>query len=280
MKKHQIVKALLIVVFAAAVQMSCEIPTQVVPEQIPLGPNPVETKFAAEGDWATTVTRITGYNIYHPRDLGRNGFKHPIITWGNGTGATPDDYNEFLLHMASHGFVVIATHSRAVASGVEMIGGVEYLIEQNSNSSSKFYNAIDTDAAGATGHSQGARGSLNVAKNPLIKAICPMEPGPIDPNSIVFGGPMFLIGGGADRIVVVSELVEPIYAVSTVPTIMGVLAGATHFTPANTGGGMAGYVTAWFAAQLMDDDFAKTAFYGDCEICNHEDWDVKRKYMD
>jgi len=238
---------------------------------------PIEKKFAAQGEWRTTVTTIPGYDIYHPVDLGRGEFKHPMITWGNGTGATPDDYSGFLAHMASHGFVVIASHSTAVASGKEMLGGIEYLIKENRNPSSQFFNVIDVDAAGATGHSQGARGTLNSAKSPLIKAICPMEPGPIEPAGIVFGGPMFLIGGAADRIVVVDELVVPIFDVSTVPTVMGILDRATHFTPAGDGGGMAGYVTAWFAAQLMDDPFAEEAFYGECEICRNRKWEVQRK---
>jgi hypothetical protein len=239
---------------------------------------PIEEKYAARGSWQTTVTSIEGYDIYHPVDLGRNGFKHPIVTWGNGTGATPDDYSGLLTHMASHGFIVIASRSTQVASGKEMLEGVAYMTRQNDNPASIFFGHLDIDAVGATGHSQGARGTLNSASSPLIKAICPMEPGPIEPESIVFGGPMFLIGGAADNIVVVDELVVPIFEASTVPTIMGILDGATHFTPTGDGGGMAGYVTAWFAAQLMDDEFAKGAFYGACEICSHGAWEVKRKH--
>ena len=39
--------------------------------------------------------------------LGKDGFKHPIASWGNGILTTPDMYQKLLLHLASHGFVII-----------------------------------------------------------------------------------------------------------------------------------------------------------------------------
>ena len=41
--------------------------------------------------------------------------------------------------------------------------------------------------------------------------------------------------------------------------------------------GYRGYVTAWFAYCLFDDELAGEAFRGSCEICDNADWNVWRK---
>ena len=46
---------------------------------------------------------------------------HPIISWGNGTGVSPSGYAWLLGHLASWGFVVIASESRNTGSGEEML---------------------------------------------------------------------------------------------------------------------------------------------------------------
>src|SRR5262245_58822795 len=51
--------------------------------------------------------------IYYP-DLSTSTLKHPIVTWGNGSNATPESYAYLLTHLASWGFVVIATHEKLV----------------------------------------------------------------------------------------------------------------------------------------------------------------------
>jgi predicted dienelactone hydrolase len=47
-----------------------------------------------------------------PERLAQGGLCHPVITWGNGTGSNPSLYKVLLNHLASHGFVVIASNSR------------------------------------------------------------------------------------------------------------------------------------------------------------------------
>ena len=64
------------------------------------------------GPYQTVTSRNDGpsnnYAIYRPASLGANGERHPIITWGNGTGASPETYAGLCRHLASYGFVVIA----------------------------------------------------------------------------------------------------------------------------------------------------------------------------
>lgn len=68
------------------------------------------------------------YTLYRPTELGSSGFKHPILTWGNGSGTTPSSYAELLTHWASHGFVVVASNATDTGSGQEMIDGFDWLI--------------------------------------------------------------------------------------------------------------------------------------------------------
>ena len=68
--------------------------------------------FFTKGRHTTTTEsfeeqRVT---IYRPAKL-RWGRKYPVIFWANGTFMRPISYQGFLKHLASHGFIVAATHS-------------------------------------------------------------------------------------------------------------------------------------------------------------------------
>ena len=97
------------------------------------------------------------FTLFRPTDLAQGGLCHPVITWGNGTGTTPSIYRVLLTHLASHGFVVIASNSPNVAQGnpPPMVAGVTWVLQQNADPTSVMYQRIDTTHVGATGHSQG-----------------------------------------------------------------------------------------------------------------------------
>ncbi|MFI1918051.1 hypothetical protein [Nocardia sp. NPDC020380] len=101
------------------------------------------------------------YDLWYPANLGKDGVRHPIIAWGDGTWAHPGQYDYLLSHLASWGFVVIAADNTNVGSGRELLDGVDYLTRQNADPGSPFHDALDTDSIGAMGHSQGASGALN-----------------------------------------------------------------------------------------------------------------------
>ena len=82
---------------------------------------PVSATFAAVGPFATTTGTITEgaatYDVFRPADYEGIGFKSPIVTWGNGTGAVPTDYTTLLSHFASYGFTVIFVSSLSFIGG-------------------------------------------------------------------------------------------------------------------------------------------------------------------
>jgi hypothetical protein len=241
----------------------------------------VNGNWAATGPFAVTVGPNDGaHTIYRPTDLGQNGVRHPVILWGNGTGATPGIYDGLLRHLASHGFVVAAANTTQSGSGQEMLSGATFLANENNRPGSVYYQKIDTSRIGATGHSQGGGGAIAAGADPRVDTIVPIEPGPQGTISALHG-PMFILAGQFDTIVWPWLLVIPRYNAATqIPAVLGELAGASHFTPVPDGGGFRGNITAWFRFWLMDDEQARSVFFGptsSCRICNDSAWsDVRR----
>jgi len=147
------------------VMLGCGTSTRVNVPNYP--PKPIELKYYAKGHWAVT-TSLAGaccdssgneFDLYYPTNLGVDGFKHPIITWGNGTHAKSRQYAYFLNHLASWGFVIIATEDENTGPGQTILDGANYMVRENSNSSSIFYQKLEVNEIGAMGHSQGATGA-------------------------------------------------------------------------------------------------------------------------
>jgi hypothetical protein len=78
------------------------------------------------------------FRMIRPKDLGKGGLCHPVITWGNGFGDNPPTYLQLLNQLASHGFVVIASLNHYVSMGdpPPMRDGVEWVIYQNADPTS------------------------------------------------------------------------------------------------------------------------------------------------
>ena len=148
---------------------------------------PIEARYQAKGPWAVSklVTdepcdrenRLC--EIWYPTDLGRNplkgqarGFKHPLISWANGSGQKPMVYAYFLEHLASWGFIVVAAQDESTRDGATTLDAAEYLLKQGRTPSSRFYGKVDASNVGAVGHSQGGAAitSLHAHGNGLFKA--------------------------------------------------------------------------------------------------------------
>jgi hypothetical protein len=164
MSKEAVMRAVLTALLvSSAVGCQLEQPSSVTAEDIS---TTIETTYAAAGPWAVsqaTVNSSAGaavYQLFYPTALGQNGFHHPVLSWGNGTGATPAQYSILLTHLASWGFVVIASTSGNVGTGAEMLAAEDYLVAANGQATSPFFGVLDLTAIGVLGHSQGAGGTL------------------------------------------------------------------------------------------------------------------------
>lgn len=236
--------------------------------------------YAAKGPFRVVSKQTPDgeHSLFYPRDLGKGGLRHPIITWGNGTGATPRAYAGLLKHWASHGFVVVASNSTMTGSGKEMLAGVDWLLAENERSGSDFHGKLDGRRIGAAGHSQGGGGTINAGGDRRITTTIPIEPAPGKVRAL--HGPMFVIGGEKDAIVAVDRIVTPlVYRPARVPTVYGIRVGANHFAPVGSAEErMRHYMTAWLRLHLMGDASTRRLFYGDdATIVGDADWIVQRK---
>ncbi|MGW0904157.1 poly(ethylene terephthalate) hydrolase family protein [Streptomyces sp. NPDC002853] len=236
--------------------------------------------WADDGPFAVTKERAgLSHTILRPAELGSQGCaKHPVIIWGNGSFVTPVIYDGLLKHLASHGFIVVAANTTQSGSGTAMLDGIDVLRKTVADPRSPYYGKVDLDKVGASGHSQGGGGAINAGADPRVDVTVPVEPGPQGRIGDL-KGPMFILGGEHDLVVVPELLVIPRYhSAEHVPAVYGELAGASHVTPAGDGGGFRGPITAWFRYFLMGDQQARAEFFGaDCGACASPAWSDFRR---
>jgi hypothetical protein len=225
--------------------------------------------------------------LVHPTALGARGVRHPIVTWGNGSFAVPSQYTGLLEHLASWGFVVVASTSSRTAKGVEMLAGARYLVAENDRRASDFYRTLRTRRVGAVGHSQGAGGAVNATNRSrgLVRTTVPVA---LPDERLVSPGdeydvarlrrPVLFLGGGLDLVISPPTTIRGFYDRADGPAAMAVLTGAGHNTIQGTGGELTPYLTAWLRYQLASDRFAAGAYVGTRpEIDRNPAWQDQRE---
>ncbi|HYH02842.1 MAG TPA: hypothetical protein VEC37_07055 [Bacillota bacterium] len=234
--------------------------------------------YSKTGPYSTTTKTFTDFTVYCPRTLNTNGVKHPVITWGNGTGATPSSYSGLLRHLASYGFVVVCSNSTMTGSGTEMKNGIDLMTTENTSSSSFFYNKLNLNAIGACGHSQGGGGTIAAAKDARIKCSSPIQPMQTSPVGVQ--GPMLIITGSADGIISSSSVQSLVFNRCTRTAVFAELQGADHMAPTGISPSPAilKYVTAWFQYYLFNKTSLRTMFLGtNSTISQDANWRVLTK---
>jgi hypothetical protein len=198
-------------ILASLLAQSCK------PPNSPTGA--IEQQFYANGTWAVTVQAGAAccdslnnkFDLYYPTNLGAGGFKHPILTWGNGSFGKASDVDYFLRHMASWGFVIIATEDSMTGPGQTILDAANFLIAANGSPVSIFHNKLDVTNVGAFGHSQGAGGAINatIKSGGTIKTVIPIElpaqiwcstpPNCVDTSHLTTGS-VFFVDGSLDPV--------------------------------------------------------------------------------
>ncbi|TYQ12843.1 UNVERIFIED_CONTAM: chlorophyllase-like protein [Acetivibrio alkalicellulosi] len=221
----------------------------------------LQANFSQTGPYRTTSMRSGSHTIFYPQNLGANGVKHPIIAWGNGTGATPSSYTGILNHLASYGFVVVAANTTQAGSGREMIQGIDLMISENRNSRSTFYNKLDTAAIGVSGHSQGGIGAVAASMSDS-RIVCSLPIMGTKTRSGSVRTPTFALAGANDRIVT-PRMVRSIYTSCTGTAIYAELRGAGHMVPSGRSPSrdILNYTVAWFRLYLMNDTSQYDTFF-------------------
>ena len=170
----------------------------------------------------------------------------------------------------------------------QLIAALDWAEKANKDSSSKFYNKLDTSMMGVGGQSCGGGLATTVAADPRIKAVAIFSGagGSASGNAIqAFHSPVLLIAGDAARDIAHQRTIETAGLITKLPVFMAWQENLTHIgTYGMPNGGELGRIAwQWFAWQLRGDQKAAKAFKGaDCEICKEtaDGWHVTKKMID
>lgn len=243
----------------------------------------VEKTYLAMGKYGVTYVEIPvlssfeKYEIYYPEELTTTDKKYPVVIFCNGTGVKASSYKPLLQHLASWGFIVIGTEEEYSWNGfsAEMSARLIKKLQENKTYGDKdnpFYNKIDLNSVGVTGHSQGGVGVFNAItenKNAgIYKCAVALSP----TNQVLANGlewdydatkitiPTLLLsstGSGDENLVINKEGLESIYNDINATKVMARRMNADHGDMLYVSDG---YVTAWFMYYLQNDKNAEKLF--------------------
>ncbi|MEU7120753.1 poly(ethylene terephthalate) hydrolase family protein [Streptomyces zaomyceticus] len=227
----------------------------------------VGTDWGRTGPYEVSVDIEAVHTFYHPRTMGQSGERHPVIIWGNGTGAVPGVYSSLLRHWASQGFIVAAANTPTSNFAISMRAGIDVLEHRNADSSSAFHGKVDLEHIASAGHSQGGAAAINAAVDPRVDTAVPIQPGPLtDPD--LMDEPVLYLAGQRD-LTVWPALVKALYRdTDHAPAVYGEVRGAGHLDSIGDGGDFRAPTTAWLRFWLLGDENARGEFFGPgCGYC-------------
>lgn len=233
------------------------------------GNNDPSQTYANAGSFGTTSQGIGSCTVFRPT----SGSGHPVIIWGNGTGASPSTYSSGLTHWASHGFVVSAANTSNAGTGTEMLACIN---------AAAGVAGVDATRIGASGHSQGGGGTIMAGRDSRIDATAPMQPyilglGYQPGAETQQHSPMLLLSGSNDSIATESQNQQVVFDNANVAVFWASRNGANHFEATGDFGNFSGISTAWFRYLLMNDQAARDLFTGPCSMCGASGWTIRTK---
>ncbi len=267
----------------------------------PVGPNclkPGNGNYSSPGPYNVTTTDVDlgmiapmqdsgKFTIYAPDPL-EAACLHPIVAWGNGTGVTDSNFTYDFLNknVASWGIVVAASAENNTGSGAFHKAGLDYLLKQNQDMTSKFFGKLST-RAGVSGHSQGGIGAGLAASHPNVVAVV-VEGMTFTATQKVAG---LVLTGTADIV----QNATATATAATGPDFVAVWQGGDHVgtetvlgylgldtTNMDATGSQKGaqqfqrLMAAWFRCFLANDQVACKLFQGGtpsgCGICKDPGW--------
>ena len=118
--------------------------------------------------------------LFHPRELGEGGLKHPVFVWGCGGSSTPMQYAEQLSRIASHGFIVIAEVSTIGDNGAPLTAAVDWILAEHTREGSALRGVVATDKIAVGGHSIGSANAFFIANDARLTTSIHIAGGSLD----------------------------------------------------------------------------------------------------
>jgi len=245
------------------------------------------------------------HTVFVPQDLSAfsKSKQLPVLVWGNGACAnSPWEHMNFLNEIASHGYIVLATgiipmtdewYRGPMSRSEQQIESIDWIIAQNANPASPYYNKIDVKNICVAGMSCGGLQTLFNCADKRIKTLMICNSGLFSQQNAgqaVGGMPMppkeklkeihtpiiYILGGKED--IAYENGMDDFHRISHVPACAAnfpVGHGGTYRQP--HGGEFSVVALAWLDWQLKNDQKAAKMFKGkDCELSKRKDWTLEK----
>ena len=218
------------------------------------------------------------YEIHYPLDIAQSE-PLPVVVFVNGTGVKGSKYPALQKHMASWGFITIATEEEYAWNGFSAEMCVRYLARLNSyqEEGNIFYGKIDLARVGITGHSQGGTGVINAMTDQrnadIYRAAVILSSGGNkalsqalmwDYDETKIRTPTLILASTGDADIGLVPLEDMQSLFENIPgSVMKVMARRKDIGHGEMLYYADGYVTAWFMWLLQGDEEAQNAFAGE-----------------
>lgn len=243
------------------------------------------------------------HTILAPQDLTSFGAKKklPVLVWGNGACAnSPWEHVNFLNEIASHGYIVLATgiipmddqpYQGPMSRTDQQIESIDWIIAQNADPASPYYQKIDVANICLAGMSCGGLQSLFNCADPRIKALMICNSGLFIDSSIAMPNmpmpkkdklkdihtPVIYILGGKEDIAYVNGM-DDFHRIQHVPACAAnfpVGHGGTYRQP--HGGEFSVVALAWLDWQLKKNREAAKMFVGKKNLLSQrKEWTLEK----
>lgn len=244
----------------------------------------------SDGPFMAKTEMSTGpggsYTIYRPAELAPGGAKNPIVGWMSGGGSTPSMYT-LLPHLATHGFVVVASNTAPSVGaeeqlGEEIIAGIDWVLAENEKSDSDYHDKLDPTKIASMGYSMGALATTVIGGDPRLTTTVHISGGNMVTDRVkMLHAPAAFICGASGADIAGAGCVTDFDA-ATAPVFYGVFNGGDHLgvRTAPYADRIRLVVTGWLRWQLMSDATLAPMFVGDqCTVCKDSNWTVKQKNL-
>ena len=248
------------------------------------------------------------HTVFVPQDLSKFDVKNPlpVLVWGNGACAnSPFEHMNFLNEIASNGYIVLATgnipmtdewYKGPMSRSEQQIESIDWIIAQNSDPASPYFNKIDTKAICVAGMSCGGLQTLFNCADPRIKTLMICNSGLFNKQNAgqaVGGMPMpqkeklkeihtpimYMLGGKED--IAYENGMDDFHRIAHVPACavnFPVGHGGTYREP--HGGEFTVVALAWLDWQLKNDKQAAKMFQGKyCDLLKRKDWTIEKNKL-
>ena len=243
------------------------------------------------------------HTVFVPQDLSTFSAKNPlpVLVWGNGACAnSPFEHMNFLNEIASHGYIVLATgiipmddewYKGPMSRSEQQIESIDWIIAQNADPASPYYNKIDVNNICVAGMSCGGLQTLFNCADKRIKTLMICNSGLFNQQNAsqaVGGMPMppkeklkeihtpiiYILGGKED--IAYENGMDDFHRISHVPACAAnfpVGHGGTYRQP--NGGEFSIVALAWLDWQLKNDKQAAKMFKNN-DLLKREGWTLEK----